>query len=152
MRVCPPTSLTKKLSLEHRREVTTWWTGLSAEERRALGRDRGRAPAGVVGRFVEPGEAGGPCVPEEAMPTGTDFYEHLVNHEIFLDDGPRYQICSAHPEARALLRAGRIPATFHCPLGAVSCPMREILDRAPGRELRLSLVDVTAHRHEGETL
>jgi hypothetical protein len=69
-----------------------------------------------------------------------DFYEYLVNHEIFIDDGPKYHFCSAHPEARAVLSAGHIPAAFRCPRGESACPMRVLLDRRPGRDVRLSLV------------
>src|SRR2546421_286165 len=39
--------------------------------------------------------------------------------------------------ARAAFAAGRIPADFRCPLGACACPMRQLLEVAPGRALCL---------------
>jgi hypothetical protein len=85
----------------------------------------------VVARFVEPGEVSEPA---------NDFYEYLVNHEICIDDGPKYHICSAHPDARAAVGAGYIPAGFRCPRGEKECPMRSLLALCPGRDVRLSLV------------
>ena len=113
-------------------EVSEWWRSLAPDVRRELRRDGGRPPRRVVARFVEPDEG-----PAETH----DFYEYLVNHEIYIDDGPKYHICSAHPAARAVVAAGRIPATFRCPRGESACPMRVLLDRRPGRDVRLSLVD-----------
>jgi flagellar motor switch/type III secretory pathway protein FliN len=74
---------------------------------------------------------------EEAFPI--DFYEYLVNHEITLDDGPKYHICTQHEAAESVVRAGTIPATFSCPLGRSSCPMRRLLAIDPGRSLRLDV-------------
>jgi hypothetical protein len=131
MRRTTPASLTNRLAPPARAEVTRWWHRLTTAERRTLGRDAGRPPRGVVGRFVEAGER------EDAPGGVTDFYEYLVNHEIFLEDGRPYHICSAHPEARAAVNAGHVPATFHCPRGIAECPMRRLLDVAPGHDLRL---------------
>ncbi len=85
----------------------------------------------VRGRFVDEDPGG----VEEAFPL--DFYEYLVNHEIILDDGPKYHVCTAHEAAESVVRAGTIPATFSCPLGRASCPMRRLLALDPGRSLRL---------------
>ncbi len=46
--------------------------------------------------------------------------------------------CTAHPAARAVLRAGFIPADFACPLASTDCPMRKLLEYEPGRSVRLN--------------
>jgi hypothetical protein len=117
-------------------EITRWWGALPPTVRRSVRRDGGRPPAGVVARFVEAGEGSEDDANGEGV---VDFYEYLVNHEIAIDDGPRYHICSAHPEARAVVAAGHIPATFRCPRGEAACPMRALLNHAPGCDVRLSL-------------
>jgi hypothetical protein len=125
-----------RLSPARADEVTQWWRRLAPNERRALRADAGRPPPRVVVRFVEAGHA------DDDPDASTDFYEHLVNHEIVIDDGPRYHICTAHPAARAAVAAGRIPAAFRCPRGRSdsACPMRGLLDRAPGCDVRFSLL------------
>lgn len=125
-----PRRLTKKLSPVQANEVNEWWRGLAPEDRRAL-RSGGRCPpTRVVARFLEP---------DEEAPACDDFYEYLVNHEIYIDDGPKYHICSAHPEARAVVRAGRIPSSFRCPRSDERCPMRILLGMRPGHDVHLSL-------------
>ena len=133
MRATVPPMLARRLSPTQVSLVTKWWRGLTPAEHRALRRDPGRPPAGVVGRFVVPDSRG------EDAGEPIDFYEYLVNHEIFLEDGRPYHICSAHPEARAAIAAGRIPAAFRCPRADVDCPMRALLSTTPGCDLRLSL-------------
>jgi len=113
--------------------LARWWNGLTQAERRELAPDRRRHLAGVVVRFVEDGE------PFDADADGIDFYEYLVNHEVFLDDGRTFHICSAHPEARACLATGCIPASFRCPRADVTCPMRAILGCSPAQDARLRL-------------
>jgi hypothetical protein len=90
----------------------------------------------VIGRFVDAARCDEPC---DDLDASDDLYEYLVNHELSFEGGRRYHICSAHPEARAALRAGRIPAGFRCPLANEACPMRAILRRAPGCDVRLSI-------------
>jgi hypothetical protein len=114
-------------------DVTRWWQGLGPAERRALRRDAGRPPPGVVARFVEAGD-------EPDSDGAVDFYEYLVNHELVFADERVFHICSAHPEARAVLAAGYLPAGFRCPRADATCPMRAVLDQAPGCSVRLSLV------------
>lgn len=77
----------------------------------------------------------------------SDFYEHLVNHELVLDGGPRFHICTAHPHARATVASGRIPPDFACPNASVGCPLRAIADRAGGQLVRLRArrVDTLLH-------
>jgi hypothetical protein len=123
--------LAERLSDAQATEVVEWWHGLGQVDRRELHRDRGRPPARVVVRFIEPGED---------LEVGEDFYEYLVNHEVFIDDGPTYHICTAHPEARAVVAAGRIPCTFRCPRREEGCPMRALLDRCPGHDVQFELV------------
>ena len=82
--------------------------------------------------------------PKDTFPN-IDFYEYLVNHEIYLHelDGV-FHICSAHEQARAVLRAGFIPASFSCPFAKIDCPMRSLLGVAPGCSVALSLGVVAA--------
>ncbi len=121
----------EKLSDVQAVEVDEWWRGLAPFDRRELRRDAGRPPARIVARFVDP---------DEGLTTSDDFYEYLVNHEIYIDDGPKVHICSAHPEARAVVATGRIPTGFRCPRGEEVCPMRALLDQNPGHDVQLSLV------------
>jgi len=115
-------------------EIETWWQKRTPAERRSLRSTRERRSLQVVGRFVEPGE-------EDAGDELSDFYEYLVNHELVLDDGRTFHICSAHPEARAVVSSGLVPATFQCPRGAAPCPMRQLLSERASCDLRLSLVE-----------
>jgi hypothetical protein len=112
-------------------EAQRWWQALGPDERRALRRDPAPPPPGLVGRFVEPTEG-------EDEPN--DLYEYLVNHELSFPDGRVFHICTAHPAARAVLASGRIPADFRCPRGERTCPMRVVLDAAPGSDVRISPV------------
>jgi hypothetical protein len=123
-------TLVRNLTRAEAARVSQWWRGLAPIDQRALRRDAGRPPVRIVARFVEPGGD------EEAS---SDFYEYLVNHEIYLDDGPELRICSAHAEARAVIANGRIPATFGCPRNEKECPMRALLDHRPGCDVRLTL-------------
>jgi hypothetical protein len=124
-------------------DVERWWSNLKPVERHSTRRDGGRAPAGVLARFVE-GDA-----PDDAGAETSHFYEYLVNHEVYLDDGRVFHICSAHPEARARIAARHVPADFRCPRRNAACPMRTLLDLAPGRDLRLSLVRKDFPGHGG---
>jgi hypothetical protein len=126
-----PATLPWRLSQTQAGEVAKWWRSLSADEQNELRNSGRRPPIRVVARFVEPGAGSEPA---------DDFYEYLVNHEIYIDDGPRFHICTAHPDARAAAAAGHIPAAFRCPRGETECPMRTLLDLCPGRDVRLSLV------------
>jgi hypothetical protein len=67
----------------------------------------------------------------------SDYYDYLVNHEIYLFDGPRFHICTRHPVAAAAARAGVVPHDFCCPLRSTDCPMRRLLSLSPGKSLRL---------------
>jgi hypothetical protein len=118
------------VTLGERLEIRKWWRALPWRERHAMRPCEGRAPRGVTARFVE--DSG-------TDDEGLDFYEYLVNHDIVLDDGRRFHICSAHPQARQVLASGLLPAGFRCPIGRDECPMRAILAVSPGRHVRLAL-------------
>jgi hypothetical protein len=121
-----PACLVKRASAAKMAFVTRWWSALSHAEQRALRRDEATPPRGLVVRFVEPAEA------EEE----DDLYAFLVNHELSFPPERTFHICTAHPEARAVVDAGRIPADFRCPRGEASCPMRAIV-LAAGKSVRL---------------
>jgi hypothetical protein len=125
----------KRLSPEQATEFDRWWQELAPAERRELRPNAGRPPARVIVRF----EAAGVAELDEGDTGTSDFYEYLVNHEVILDGGRTYHICSAHPQARAALAAGRIPAEFRCPFARATCPMRSLLDAAPGCDVRFSI-------------
>jgi len=118
---------------EQSARVAAWWQTLSAKERLSLRPRSASRRLVVVGRFVEPGDD------DPAPDEPSDYYEYLVNHEIYLDDGRRFFICSAHPAARGAVARGRVAANFVCPRGDVACPMRQLLAHAPGKDLRLCL-------------
>ncbi|HVH46229.1 MAG TPA: hypothetical protein VM925_27995 [Labilithrix sp.] len=118
------------LSLSQMDDVTRWWERLTPAERRSL---EVAARPRVQARFVEPGS-------DDADLAIDDFYEYVVNHELCFYEGKKFHICSAHAEAREVLSAGRIPASFQCPRASTECPMRRLLDQAPGCDVRLSLI------------
>jgi hypothetical protein len=82
----------------------------------------------------------------------SDYYDYLVNHEIYLLDVPDVHICTQHPVAAAAARTGFIPHDFACPLQAGDCPMRRLLALAPGRSLRLRVSVVADDRTPNRTL
>ena len=125
-------SPTKKLPIAQREIVDGFWRGLSTHDRAELRRDPCRPPGRVFVRFVEPGE--------NETPSSDDFYEYLVNHEIFLEDETPRHICTAHPEARRVLSTGHVPHDFRCPRADLTCPMRALLALGPGRDAKLRLV------------
>lgn len=118
---------------EQSAQVAAWWQALSAKERLSLRQCSASRRLVVVGRFVEP------CDDEPGRKEPSDYYEYLVNHEIYLDDGRKFFICSAHPAARNAVARGRIAARFICPREDAACPMRRLLSHATGKDLRLSL-------------
>jgi hypothetical protein len=68
-----------------------------------------------------------------------DLYEYLINHEIFLADGPGLHICTRHEAGREAARTAGVPAAFVCPLGAGDCPLSAMSARAEGRAIRFVL-------------
>jgi hypothetical protein len=63
----------------------------------------------------------------------------VIAHELTLWQERTFHICSAHEDATAVVLEGRIPATFRCPWAKAECPMRVLLQEAPGCDVRLSL-------------
>jgi hypothetical protein len=125
-----PARLIRPLSPAQTVEVTRWWASLAPLERRALRADPGRPDGRVIGRFVLPGE------PDEV---DDELYEYLVNHEILLSDVRTYHVCAGEAAARTAIASGRIPAGFRCPRASATCPMRRILDAAPGFDVALEV-------------
>lgn len=122
----------EKLSPAQRETVDGFWRSLSPHDREALRRGARRPPARVVVRFVEPDG--------DEVPSSDDFYEYLVNHEIFLEDATPLHICTAHAEARRMLSKGHVPYDFRCPRAELDCPMRALLAIRPGCDAKLGLV------------
>ena len=123
-----PSALTERQS----EEIAAFWRDLAPAERRRLSR-RASPPVAVMARFEDP----------EARTDDddiSDFYEYLVNHEVFLEDGRRFHICTAHPAARSAVARGVIDARFECPRGELACPMTTLTGAANGRAVRLRLV------------
>jgi hypothetical protein len=113
------------------RSTVEWWQGLSVQDKCSLRRRLRDRDEVVVARFVE--------ADSDDWPSPSDFYEYLVGHEVYLEDGRGLHICSAHPEARAALDRGLIPRDFLCPRGEVTCPMRQLLSEGAGRDCLLRL-------------
>lgn len=137
--------------------VQDWWDALPEADRAELlvlwsrrGNDCRftRAPDGdkpgawrrlpiVTAEFTDDEQPGDDWVP--------DWIDHLLSNpeEVWVWATHRvivfrtFHICTAHPAARAVLRAGFIPHDFACPLAAASCPMRKLLAREPGRSVKL---------------
>lgn len=110
---------------------SSWWEGLSEKDRRWLRQRLRYRDDVVVARFVEPGT--------EDDPVPSDFYEYLVNHEVYLEDGRQFRICSAHPQARAALERGAVRHDFRCPRGEGACPLEQLLAQRPGHDCVLKL-------------
>lgn len=110
---------------------TSWWESLSVLDRRWLRRRLRYRDDVVVARFDESDG--------DDDPVPSDFYEYLVAHEVFLDDGRTFRICSAHPRARDALESGAIPHDFQCPLADAACPLRALLAVRPGHDCQLRL-------------
>jgi len=108
-----------------------WWQGLSVQDKRWLRRRLRDRDEVVVARFVE--------TDSDDVPSPCDFYEYLVGHELYLEDGRALHICSAHPEARAALEQGLVPHDFRCPRAERKCPMRQLLAARPGHNCVLKL-------------
>jgi hypothetical protein len=156
-----PQQLLEGLSIEQARAVRRFWRGLddAVQGELDLLYDE-RADSCVYLNTGAPGEkpswqklairvegrlvARQDLEPKDTFPN-IDFYEYLVNHEIYLVDIDHvFHICSAHEHARATLRAGLIPASFSCPFAKSECPMRSLLGLAPGCSIALSLGAVDA--------
>lgn len=147
-----PADLLARIAAEARPAVERWWAGLSADDRRdalaawdEAARDRFFAPSPDALGPV-PVVIGGRFVPAEQPLVGAewhaDYFEYLLKYpELLLVNEVQLRTfhigCTAHPEARAALAAGCIPAGFVCPLGSTDCPMRRMLAESPGQSIQL---------------
>ena len=120
------------------RAIDEWWAHLDASSRSEalhLWHECSQAEFGLAVR-VEALFAD-----DHAKETGdfwhSDYYDYLVNHEIYLFNVPGVHVCTQHPVAATAVRAGFIPHDFSCPLQAENCAMRRLLSHSPGRSLRL---------------
>ena len=113
------------------RSTVEWWQGLSVQDKRWLRRRLRDRDEVVVAQFVE--------TDSDDWPSPSDFYEYLVGHEVYLEDGRGLHICSAHSEARAALHQGMIAHDFRCPRAEATCPMRRLLAEGAGRDCLLTL-------------
>lgn len=119
--------------------IDEWWFALdeaSRSEALHLWQDCGQESALTVrveARFADEPEA------ESDEFWHSDYYEYLVNHEIYLFDAPGVHICTRHPVAETAARSGVIPHDFCCPLRSTDCPMRRLLNISPDKSLRLSV-------------
>jgi len=140
-----------------RAEIEGWWASLRVRERRELRalsdpraescqhqrvqRADGSAawyglPIRVKGRFVDsPNSA--PDLEDEEGTFPVDLYEYLLSHGLIAVEARVYLVCTRERAAREALRTGHLRADFTCPLARPDCPMRRLLDLAPGRSLRL---------------
>ncbi len=156
-----PQQLLKDLSVKQARAVRRFWRGLDGAVQAELDRlyderaessaylNKGAPGEGVSWQKLAVRTEGRLVTHEDSEPKDTfpniDFYEYLVNHEIYLHELDRvFHICSAHEQARMVLRAGFLPASFSCPFAKVECPMRSLLGAAPGCSIALSLGVVDA--------
>jgi hypothetical protein len=150
-----PLHVVQGLSITEIKLVNYWWNHLAEEERTRLLaqwdvkndswanapslKDNRKGPKPrisiqVCGNFVdeELQEI------EEEFPN--DFYEYLVNHEMFLVDLQRsFHICTQHPEAQKAIRHGKIPSDFHCPFKSQDCPMQTLMSLSSERSVALDL-------------
>lgn len=153
----PPAALLADLPAEEQERAGAWWASLGPAARTEFlqlwdERSDDTSLYGVVAdgciRWHElPLELHGSLLDDED-PNGRlerregrqALLEYISNHDdigFFFLDGKTFHICRAHPEARARIRAGLIPASFTCPLAERDCPMSAILAEAGGCSVRL---------------
>jgi hypothetical protein len=150
-----PLHVVQGLSTTELNLVNHWWAHLAEAERTELaaqwdtrkdscatapsaednkGETKPRISIQVCGNFIDEELR----ETEEEFPN--DFYEYLVNHEIFLVDLQRsFHICTRHPEAQGAICRGRIPVGFNCPFKSKDCPMQTLLSLSGGRSVTLRL-------------
>jgi hypothetical protein len=148
-----PTMFGEALASAGLRAIDEWWAHLDASSRAEalqLWHQYSQAESGlavhVEVRFADDSDE------DTADFWHSDYYDYLVNHEMYLFEVPGIHICTQHPLAAAAVRAGFTPHDFSCPLQAGDCPMRRLLDRAPSRSLRLTVSIVAADRMPNHAL
>lgn len=149
-----PARILSRIADDARPVVQRWWASLTptAREDSLTDRDERRetgvfapqegdrweqVPVVIGGRFV-PAEHSQLVGPE----WHADYFDYLLKYpELLLNEKREIRtggVCTAHPEARATLAAGCIPAGFVCPLGSDECPMRKLLSQRPNQTLQLT--------------
>lgn len=149
----PPTDLVERLSSEGHAELREWWGSLANHERASVAAlwrddtvlavvDHGELEVLLEARFVTPDDRhdGITLELEEEWLTRTAFLEWLYAHQEYLPAPQVFHICRAHPRARTVVHAGRIPAGFACPLAHAGCPLRRLLAHRPGCDVVLTAV------------
>ncbi len=132
-----PFDLVKRLSGAEADEARAWWETLSPEEQRAVRGAAGRER--LLARFVEPDSM---VELEEDIADINEYREE--NGLIWWEGRAKLKfVCVAHSAAREAVRRRHLPASFQCPLANTACPMRAILDEAPGRDVRFHTVRPT---------
>jgi hypothetical protein len=129
------------------RAIDEWWAHLDASSRSEalqLWHECSQTESGLAVRV----EARFADEPEKE--TGdfwhSDYYDYLVNHEIYFLRERSFHICTRHPVAADAVRAGLIPHDFSCPLQSSDCAMRRLLAHSAGRSVRLRVSVVAAGR------
>lgn len=120
--------------------VDRWWEDLDESGRRdviELWQETaltGPVEVRVSGVFVDRDES-----EDSSAFWHNDFYEYLVNNEIYLLDPIQAHVCTRHPLVRAAVQTGLIPDDFECPFSDGNCPMRRLLGVKPGKSIRLGV-------------
>ncbi|MHA3771777.1 hypothetical protein ACXR0O_09605 [Verrucomicrobiota bacterium sgz303538] len=126
--------------------INAWWAGLDEGARADVvefwyNSTNGQpAIATVVGRVNPVNETA------EREFWHNDFYEYLINHELYFVEPRPFHVCTEHHIARQAVRSGYINGDFQCPLGRETCPMRTILHYTCGQSISLSLAFEPLHR------
>jgi len=120
--------------------IDEWWTHLDETSRsealrlwHMCGHSENELQVRVEARFVDEFDDEGDAF------WHNDYYDYLVNHEIYLFQVPVFHICTRHPVAAAAARVGVVPHDFACPFASGDCPMGQLLRLSPGKSLRLSV-------------
>ena len=144
-----PQQLVADLPTGLRSDVETWWGSLTDEARRTLTCQwEPEADECRFSLYFREDESEWRKLSFEALAEEEeeaddweqkrDFFEYAVNHELLFKDhqGRTTHVCRAHKAARQLIKEGKIPANFVCPVNDQACPMREIVKMAGGKSVR----------------
>ncbi len=147
-----PDDLLERLDPADREKTLGWWDSLSPAAQREFCRtwDARAEDTALHGVCVDgeiewhpiPIELRAELVDEDEREQSEgrrDLLEYICGHaevHFFLTERT-FHICRSHAAARAAIGAGLLPRAFVCPLADTSCPIRAVLDRFPGRSIRL---------------
>lgn len=132
-----PFELVKRLTPAEADEVRAWWETLSHAARRRV-RAASARPR-LLARFVEPESV------VELEDDIADINEYRAQNGLIWWEGrAKLKVgCIAHPAALEAVRCGHLAPSFACPLANATCPMRAILNEAPGHDVRFRTVHPT---------